>query len=85
MNFEELKLRMNCTDPESVSADQAKSVLDKIQNLQESFASKAGSPQEFKKVFKYNSLWEWTNTYCNMVSIMHQIDESNVKMKDLEW
>ena len=83
--FDHLKMKMNTKEADSITKKEIEAQQVVISGLQDFFASKAGGPKEFKKVFKYVSLWEWANSFCTVLSFWHEMEESRLRLLDLQW
>ena len=87
-DMEQLKLQMNTRDPMAVSSETATQVEQVLNDLKDKYTKK-GSPKEFKKVYKYDSLHNWASKFVEVVHAAHAAQESSnaadeLKIKEME-
>lgn len=81
-----LKLKMNIQIPSEIT-DETIAANDTILNDLSEKYTKKGSPKEFKKVFKYSSIFNWASKFMEVVKAAKEVDSAQVAvdahLKDL--
>lgn len=86
--MEQFKLQLNTRDPLQVSSELATAVEKTLNDLKDKYTKK-GSPKEFKKVFKYDSLHNWASKFVEVVHAAHAAHNTSnsadaLKIKEME-
>lgn len=76
-DLDQLKLKMNCKDPLSVTEEIAKTQGDILNNVKDKYTKK-GSPKEFKKVHKYDSLHNWASKFVEVIIAAYVQDKTRI-------
>ena len=82
-DFDQFKLQLNTRDPLTVTNEEAKTLEQTLNDSKDKFTNK-GSPKEFKKVFKYDSLHNWASKFVEVVLAAHNVEKGRVELNDLK-